>query len=85
METAPGTAKIPRWASVLLWEFSGAFRIKWITVAETRFNRVGHIKNSYNENAAVLVARDGQEIEPKAGAALCDLIDEEAERSRWLD
>ncbi|KAI9806098.1 MAG: hypothetical protein M1833_004505 [Piccolia ochrophora] len=86
MESAPGTAEIPRWASVLLWEFSGPFRIRWVTIAETKFHRVGHLKNPYNDDLAVLVARDGQEIEPRVGAALCDLIDEEADRSsRWVE
>ncbi|KAI9806592.1 MAG: hypothetical protein M1825_006049 [Sarcosagium campestre] len=76
MESAPGTAQIPRWASVLHWEFSGPFRIRWITIAETKFHLVGHLKNPYNGGMPVLVARDGQEIEPKIGAALCELIDD---------
>jgi YTH domain-containing protein 1 len=49
-------------------------------VANTRFHRVGHIKNRFNENQPVLVGRDGQEIEEIAGAELLKLIDEEAER-----
>lgn len=47
-------------------------------MAETRFSRVGHLKNAYNEHQPVLVARDGQEVEERCGAALCGLIDEES-------
>jgi hypothetical protein len=82
MESAPGTASPPSWTEGLLWKTSGAFRIRWITIAETRFSRVGHLKNSLNDDQAVLIARDGQEVEEKCGASLCALIDEEAERLR---
>lgn len=82
MESVPGTAQTPPWAKGLLWKSSGPFRIRWITIADTRFSRVGHLKNPYNENQAVLIARDGQEVEERCGAALCDLIDDEADHMR---
>ncbi len=82
MESAPGTARQPSWSANLLWKSSGPFNIRWLTIAETRFSRVGHLKNAYNENQAVLVARDGQEVEEQCGRDLCALIDEEDERSR---
>ena len=71
---------MPPWAKELHWKSSGPFRVRWITIAHTRFHRVGHLKNSYNDNLAVLIARDGQEVEERCGAALCELIDEEADR-----
>lgn len=83
MESAPGTAHPPSWAEILNWKPSGPFYIKWIQKVETRFNRVGHLKNAYNDHSAVLVGRDGQEVEEECGAALCELIDEEAERPDW--
>ncbi|KAI9851369.1 MAG: hypothetical protein M1838_003832 [Thelocarpon superellum] len=83
MESAPGTAAPPSWAKGLHWRSSGAFRIRWITLAETRFSRVGHLKNAFNEYQAVLIGRDGQEIEGECGAALCGLIDEEADRPKF--
>ncbi|KAI9846255.1 MAG: hypothetical protein M1837_004244 [Sclerophora amabilis] len=82
METAPGTAPVPAWAQDLLWKSSGPFRIRWITIAETRFGHVGHLKNAYNENQPCLVARDGQEVEQKCAVGLCHLIDEEADRAK---
>ncbi|EON69044.1 hypothetical protein W97_08357 [Coniosporium apollinis CBS 100218] len=80
MESVPGTAPEPSWTKKLLWPSSPPFYIRWITIANTRFSRVGHLKNALNENLAVLVGRDGQEIEQNCGAALCELIDEESRR-----
>ncbi|KAL8936088.1 MAG: hypothetical protein Q9216_005112 [Gyalolechia sp. 2 TL-2023] len=76
----------PDWQKVLLWSSTDPFRIEWIAVAETRFHAVGHLKNAYNEGQAVLIGRDGQEIEEVCGRALCELIDETAkEQARYED
>lgn len=86
MTSLPGTAPTPTWAKELIWEATPPFHIQWITIAETRFNRVGHLKNSLNEMQAVLVGRDGQEIEGECGRALCELIDDEGRgggSGRW--
>ena len=55
-------------------------QVKWLCVANTRFGRVGHLKNKLNESQPVLVGRDGQEIEERCGEELLKLIDEEADR-----
>ncbi|PWW77279.1 hypothetical protein C7212DRAFT_351450 [Tuber magnatum] len=78
MESAPGTAPIPTWAKNLLWESSGPFRIRWITINDINFHRVAHLTNRLNEDQPVLIGRDGQEIDPECGASLCRLIDESA-------
>lgn len=83
MASLPGEAPTPAWFKNLIWEATPPFHIQWITIAETRFNRVGHLKNSLNEGQAVLVGRDGQEIEPECGRLLCELIDEEGKPSGW--
>ena len=85
MESAPGTAPTPAWCKELLWKSSGPFFIRWITIAETQFWRVGHLKNSFNENSPVLVGRDGQEVEAGCGIELCRLIDEEVDRFHYGD
>lgn len=77
MESLPGTAPEPPWVKKLLWPCSPPFYIRWVTIAETHFRKVGHLKNAYNEGQAVLIGRDGQEIEEHCGAALCELIDEQ--------
>lgn len=83
MESLPGAAGVetPSWQKGLLWDPTPPFRIRWITVADTKFRTVGHLKNAYNEGLAVLVGRDGQEIEEECGTALCELIDEEYAQS----
>lgn len=82
MESAPGKAPPPSWADGLYWKSSGPFYIKWLTIAETHFGKVGHLKNALNEYQAVLVARDGQEVEERCARDLCGLIDDEQERNR---
>jgi hypothetical protein len=74
MEGPPGSAPIPSWAKNLLWESSG----RWISITDISFHRVAHLKNRLNENQPVLIGRDGQEIDPECGAALCKTIDETA-------
>ncbi|KAL9594924.1 MAG: hypothetical protein Q9219_006755 [cf. Caloplaca sp. 3 TL-2023] len=87
MQTLPSPEiPAPGWQKALLWSSTDPFRIKWITVAETRFQLVGHLKNALNEGQAVLVGRDGQEIEGECGRALCELIDETArDQARYED
>lgn len=75
MASAPGDAPTPSWAKQLIWESTPPFYIEWISTNETRFNRCGQLKNALNEGQAVLVGRDGQEIEQKCGRGLCELID----------
>ncbi|KAL8729409.1 MAG: hypothetical protein Q9181_005019 [Wetmoreana brouardii] len=79
MQTLPSAdIPAPSWQKALRWSTTDPFRIQWISITETRFNRIGHLKNALNEGEAVLVGRDGQEIEEGCGRKLCELIDEEA-------
>jgi hypothetical protein len=78
MESLPGTVEVPEWQRTINWESAGAFKVKWLVICSTRFHRIGHLKNAYNENQAVLIGKDGQEIEENCGAGLIELIDEEA-------
>lgn len=78
MESLPGSVDVPEWQRTINWESAGPFRVRWLVVCSTRFQRVGHLKNALNENLAVLIGKDGQEIEENCGAGLIELIDEEA-------
>ena len=79
MTSAPNEDNpLPTWSKPLIWEASPPFHIQWIVISEIPFHRTGHLKNTFNEGQAVLVGKDGQEIEPDCGRALCELIDEEA-------
>ncbi|VDN98917.1 unnamed protein product [Rodentolepis nana] len=50
---------------------SHPFRLDWIIKHELPFNNVAHLTNSWNEGKPVKIGRDGQEIEPVCGQALC--------------
>ncbi|TVY85510.1 Zinc finger CCCH domain-containing protein [Lachnellula suecica] len=78
MESLPGTVEAPDWQRAINWESAGAFKVRWLAICSTRFHRIGHLKNALNENQAVLIGKDGQEIEENCGAGLIELIDEEA-------
>ncbi|KAH8811990.1 YT521-B-like domain-containing protein [Xylogone sp. PMI_703] len=79
MESIPGSVPDPSWTKSIHWEDAGSFKVRWLVIHTTRFNLVGHLKNSLNDNLAVLVGKDGQEIEEKCGDELIRIIDEEAE------
>jgi hypothetical protein len=81
MESLPGTVEVPAWQKQIAWESTGAFKVRWLVVCATRFQRIGHLKNKYNENQAVLIGKDGQEIEENCGAGLIELIDEEVDQA----
>jgi len=81
MESLPGSVSPPQWQKAINWESAGAFKVRWLVVCSTRFHRIGHLKNALNENQAVLIGKDGQEIEENCGAGLIELIDEEYEQT----
>src|SRR5689334_2629938 len=71
MATAPSPdIPKPRWIANINWEVSDPFRLEWLSKTEVEFFHVGHIKNAYNEGNAVLVGKDGQEVEEGAGRQL---------------
>ncbi|TGZ82068.1 YTH-domain-containing protein [Ascodesmis nigricans] len=82
MEGPPGSAPIPSWSRNLLWESSGPFPIRWITITDISFHRIAHLRNRYNDMHPVLIGRDGQEIDPDCGELLCKSINETAEYRR---
>ncbi|KAK0617293.1 YT521-B-like domain-containing protein [Immersiella caudata] len=60
----------PRWIHNINWETSHPFRVQWLSKIEVQFYHIGHIKNPYNEGNAVLVGKDGQEVEEECGRRL---------------
>ncbi|KAL4236855.1 YTH domain-containing protein 1 [Mactra antiquata] len=53
---------------------SGVFKLDWISRRELDFMKTTHLHNPWNENRPVKIGRDGQEIEPRCGEALCKLF-----------
>ncbi|KAK3692303.1 YT521-B-like domain-containing protein [Podospora appendiculata] len=66
---SPDTPR-PKWMNGIHWDTSPPFRVEWLSKVPVEFFRIGHLKNSYNENMPVLVGKDGQEIEEKCGREL---------------
>jgi hypothetical protein len=52
----------------------GVFEIDWLSKHDLQFTKTLHLLNSWNENKLVKVGRDGQELEPSCGEALCRLF-----------
>lgn len=51
------------------------YQVEWIKRANIPFQSTRHLLNSWNENRKVQISRDGQELEPCVGDALCKLWD----------
>lgn len=58
------------WMNNINWQTSPPFRLRWLSKVTVPFSRIGHLKNSLNENLPVLIAKDGQEVEEDCGRAL---------------
>ena len=79
MQGLPGERGVsqPSWVRHLHWPTTAPFRLRWIVKGETPYRAVGSLKNPLNENLAIFVGRDGQEIPEELGLQLCDIIDED--------
>lgn len=55
----------------------GVIEVDWACKKELSFTATGHLFNPWNEGKPVKIGRDGQEIEPKVGAELCRLFEED--------
>ncbi|KAK3583246.1 hypothetical protein CHS0354_015427 [Potamilus streckersoni] len=53
---------------------SGVFKLDWVNRKELAFTKTTHLHNPWNDNKPVKIGRDGQEIEPRVGEALCRLF-----------
>ena len=51
----------------------GTFSVQWIQKGDLPFQFTQELTNPWNENKKVQISRDGQELEPSVGAALCSL------------
>jgi hypothetical protein len=54
--------------------WASSFQVEWIAIHELPFSETLHLHNSWNDNKPVKISRDGQELPPEIGQALCDLI-----------
>ena len=54
--------------------FGKPFRIQWLSTERVHFHRTRGLRNPWNANREVKIARDGTEIEPTAGRKLVQLF-----------
>ncbi|XP_072021604.1 LOW QUALITY PROTEIN: uncharacterized protein [Amphiura filiformis] len=52
----------------------GVMKLDWITRHELPFPKCVQLFNAWNDNKPVKIGRDGQEIEPKCGEAVCRMF-----------
>lgn len=73
MVSAPSPSiPAPDWTRRLIWRPTPPFRLEWRSGAEIAFAAVAHLKNGLNGGKAVLVGRDGQEVEAGCGVGLVE-------------
>lgn len=66
---APAEEAEPDWQS-----FGKPFRIQWLSTDRLPFHRTRGLRNPWNANREVKIARDGTEIEPTVGRKLIELF-----------
>jgi hypothetical protein len=54
--------------------FGKPFRIQWLSTERVPFHRTRGLRNPWNANREVKIARDGTEIEPTVGRKLVQLF-----------
>lgn len=47
--------------------FSGTMQLRWLSTRRVPFSRARGLRNPWNSNRAVKIARDGTEVEPSVG------------------
>ncbi|KAL2150821.1 hypothetical protein VTH82DRAFT_7384 [Thermothelomyces myriococcoides] len=70
----------PSFIQGIHWETGDPFRVEWLSKTTVDFWRIGDIRNPYNEDLPVFVAKDGQEIEEECGATLLKELEQCAMR-----
>lgn len=50
------------------------FRIEWISTSRLPFRRTRHLRNPWNANREVRIARDGTDLEPSVGKRLVQMF-----------
>ncbi|XP_036436605.1 3'-5' RNA helicase YTHDC2 [Colossoma macropomum] len=72
MSSEIGSERCQDWGSSGL---GGVFRVEWIRKESLPFQFTHQLLNPWNDNKKVQISRDGQELEPQAGAQLLQLWD----------
>ncbi|GAM83834.1 hypothetical protein ANO11243_018240 [Dothideomycetidae sp. 11243] len=81
VESAGAPLTVERPAEALLQTNMGhnqgggkTFRVEWVSTTKLSFGRTSDLRNPWNQNRRVKVARDGTELEPAVGRQLLALF-----------
>jgi hypothetical protein len=79
--TSPPSPTVPQpaFCKKLKWPCSPPFRIRWLCTTSVHFKFVGHLRNTMNPGEdgqphAVLVGKDGQEVNKSAGEGVVEIL-----------
>jgi hypothetical protein len=79
--TSPPSTTVPQplFCKKLKWPCSPPFRIRWLCTTSVHFKFVGHLRNTMNPGEdgqphAVLVGKDGQEVNKSAGEGVVEIL-----------
>ncbi|KAF1815179.1 hypothetical protein P152DRAFT_431525 [Eremomyces bilateralis CBS 781.70] len=70
----PASSPIASSSSSTLQEWGRPFRVEWKTTTRVPFYRARGLRNPWNSNREVKIARDGTELETSVGKRLVDLF-----------
>ncbi|KAI5276546.1 hypothetical protein E4T47_00748 [Aureobasidium subglaciale] len=84
------TVPLPHFCRKLKWPTSPPFKICWLCTMPVHFKFIGHPKNTMNlrddgEPHAVLVGKDGQEVNPSAGHGVVEILKQRDEEAKEED
>ncbi|KER00183.1 hypothetical protein AUEXF2481DRAFT_143 [Aureobasidium subglaciale EXF-2481] len=84
------TVPLPLFCRKLKWPTSPPFKIRWLCTTPVHFKFVGHLRDTMNlrddgEPHAVLVGKDGQEVNPSAGHGVVKILKERDEEAKEED
>ena len=65
------------------WNLGCPFEIKWISTTRLPFYLTKGLKNPWNANRDVKIARDGTELEPNVGIRMLELFDQAKPPASW--
>lgn len=65
-------------------EWGKPFQIQWISTNRLPFHRTRGLRNPWNENREIKIARDGTEIEPSIGRRLVQMFHQPAQPPHGL-
>lgn len=81
MESLPQERLSGRFGAMEQQFLGPCFKVRWVSCRAAPFERAESVASAVSGSLSAKAARDGQELDSKAGAALCEELDKEVFRS----